>query len=111
MSMVGLVDQANNSARMGRAANPTIRSGRRPQVFARRPAHGAITATIICGTMINAETMSEENGAPLYTSDSPASGNIDAFASWNKNTLPANVSRPRFVQTFQCRDLGGALGP
>ena len=58
-----------------------------------------------------AETISEENGAPLYTSDSPASGSIDALASWNKKTLPANVSRPRFVQMLQCCALGGAFGP
>jgi hypothetical protein len=93
---------------MGSAANPISRSGRRPQVFARRPAHGAIIATITCGTMINAETISEENGAPLYTSDSPASGSIDALATWK---LPANMTRPRSVQTFQCRARGGALRP
>ena len=38
-------------------------SDRRPHVFARRPAHGAILATITWGTMINAETMSEERAS------------------------------------------------
>jgi len=98
------------TAGIGKAANPTSRSGRRPN-FARRPAHGAISATIAWGTMINAETMSDERDTLPYTSASPASGSIDAFAIWNKNTPPANISRLRFVQRFQCRALGGALGP
>jgi hypothetical protein len=76
-----------------------------------RPAHGAISATITCGTMINADTMSEEYATLPYTSDSPASGSIDALAIWNKNTQAANISRLRFVQTLQCCALGGALGP
>ena len=111
MSTVGSVVHANSSARMGKAANPRSKSGRRPQVSAWRPAHGAISATITCGTMINAETMSDERDTLLYTSASPASGSIDAFAIWNKNTPPANISKLRFVQRFQCRALGGALGP
>ena len=60
MRIVGLVVQANTRARIGKAANPTSSSGRRPQAFARRPAYGAMIATITWGTMINAETMNEE---------------------------------------------------
>jgi len=111
MRIIGSVVQANTSARIGKAANPTSRSGRRPHVFARRPAHGAISATITWGTMINAETMSEENASLLYASVSPASGSIDALANWNKHSQPANVSRLRFFQRLQCRALGGALRP
>src|ERR1700722_20382181 len=111
MRTIGLVVQANSTARTGKAANPTSNSGRRPHVFARLPTHGAISATITCGTMTNAETMNEEKDTLLYTSASPASGSIDALAIWNKNTQPANVSRLRFVQTLRCRALGGASGP
>jgi hypothetical protein len=46
MRIVGLVVQANNSARIGNAHNPMSSNGRRPHVFARCPAHGAMTATI-----------------------------------------------------------------
>jgi len=81
MRTIGLVVQANTRARIGNAANPTSRRGRRPQVFARRPAHDAISATINWGTMINAETMSEEKASLLNTSASPASGSIDALPS------------------------------
>ena len=73
MRSIGLVVQANSSARSGKAANPISRSGRRPQLVAWRPAHGAMIATIICGTMIIAEKMSEEKASFLYTSASPAS--------------------------------------
>src|ERR1700733_4073920 len=107
MRIVGLAVQANRSARIGRAANPTSSSGRRPHVFARRPAHGAMIATITWGTMIKAETMSEERASLLYTNASPASGSIDALAIWNKNTQAANVISLRFFQTLQ----RGALGP
>jgi hypothetical protein len=41
----------------------------------------AISATTTWGTMINAETMSEEKASLLYTSASPASGSIDALPS------------------------------
>ena len=51
------------------------------KVFARRPAHDAISATINWGTMIKAETMSEEKASLLNTSASPASGSIDALPS------------------------------
>src|SRR5271163_1981147 len=111
MRTIGLVVQAKMSARIGNAQNPASKSGRRPQVLARRPAHGAISATIPWGTMINAETISEERGTFLYTNDSPASGSIDALASWNKNTHPANVSRTRFFKRLKYRALGGALDP
>jgi hypothetical protein len=60
-----VVLQANTRARIGKAANPMSKRGRRPQVFARRPTHDAISATIIWGTMINAETMSEEKASLL----------------------------------------------
>src|ERR1700688_2307194 len=107
MRTVGLVEQANTNARIGKAANPTSISGRRPHVFARRPAHGAMIATITWGTMINAETMSEERASLLYASASPASGSIEALAIWNKNTLPANMIKPRFFQRLRSRTLGG----
>jgi hypothetical protein len=32
------------------------------------------------------------------------------FAIWNKNTQPANMSRPRFFERLWSRALGGALG-
>src|ERR1700685_3373759 len=111
MRTVGLAVQANTSARIGNAANPTSSSGRRPHVSARRPAHGAMIATITWGTMINAETMSEERASLLYASASPASGSIDALAIWNKNTPPANVSRLLFFHRLRRLALGGALGP
>src|SRR6202142_1014852 len=110
MRTVGLADQANTSARIGNAANPTSSSGRRPHIFARRPVHGAIIATMAWGTMISAETMSEESASLLYANASPASGSIDAFAIWNKNTQPANMSRPRFFQRLRSFTLGGLLG-
>jgi hypothetical protein len=56
--------QANNSARIGNA--PKSSNGRRPHVFARCPAHGDMIATITWGTMIKAETMSEERASLLY---------------------------------------------
>ena len=68
MRIIGLVVQANTNARIGKAANPTSSSGRRPHVFARRPAHEAMIATITWGTMINAETMSEEKAEASRTS-------------------------------------------
>jgi hypothetical protein len=111
MRTIGSVVQAKSSARIGKAVKPSRRSGRRPQIFAWRPAHGAISATITCGTMINADTMSEDYATLPYTSDSPASGSTDALANWNKNTQAANISRLRFVQTLQCCALGGALEP
>src|SRR3984957_10563780 len=111
MRIAGSVVQANASARIGNAAKPTISSGRRPHVFAWRPVHGAMIATMTWGTMINAETMSEENASLLYANASPASGSIDALAIWNKNTQPANTSRPGVFQRFPSRALGGALGP
>ena len=46
MRIIGLVVQANTSARIGNAANPMNSSGRRRHVFARSPAHGAMIATI-----------------------------------------------------------------
>src|SRR5271170_8085443 len=61
--------------------------------------------------MINAETMSEERASLLYASASPASGSIDALANWNKNTQPANMSRPRFFKKLRSRALAGALDP
>src|ERR1700693_1117455 len=111
MRIIGLVVQANTSARIGNAANPTSSGGRRPHVFARRPAHGAMIATITWGTMINAETMSEEKVSLLYANASPASGSIDALAIWNKNMQPANMSRPGFFQRLRIRTLGGLPGP
>src|SRR6185437_11641816 len=111
MRIIGLVVQANTSARIGNAANPTSSSVRRPHVFAVRPAHGAISATITCGTMINAETISEDKASLLYASASPASGSIDALAIWNKNKQPANVSRLRFFQRLRRGARGGALAP
>src|SRR5665213_527369 len=110
MRIAGLVVQANTSARIGNAANPTSSSGRRPHVFAPRPAHGADIATITWGTMINADTMSEERASLLYANASPASGSIDALAIWNKNTQPASMSRPRVYQRVRSRALGGGLG-
>src|ERR1700692_5765 len=107
---MGSVVEAKTSARIGNAANPTSRSGRRPHVFARRPAHGAIIATMTWGTMINAETISEERASLLYANASPASGSIDALAIWNKNTQPANMRRPRVFQRLRSRTLGGLLG-
>src|SRR6202044_1254840 len=101
MRIVGLAVQANRSARIGNAANPTSSSGRRPHAFARRPAHGAMIATITWGTMINAETMSEERASLLYTNASPASGSIDALASWNKNPQAANVSGLGLFQSLR----------
>ena len=68
-------------------------------------------ATITWGTMINAETMSEEKASLLYANASPASGSIDALAIWNKNTQPAKMSRPRFFQRLRSGILGGAPGP
>ena len=82
-----------------------------PEIFARRPTHGAMIATITCGTMINAETMSEERASLLEANASLASGSIDALAIWNKNTQPANMRRPRFFERLRSRALGGALGP
>src|ERR1700722_15303560 len=111
MRIAGSVVQANTSARIGNAANPTSSSGRRPQIFAWRPVHGAMIATMTWGTMISAETMSEENASLLYANASPASGSIDALAIWNKNTQPANMSRPVFFEKLWSRALGGTLGP
>src|ERR1700723_3759003 len=110
MRIIGLVVQANTSARTGNAANPISSSGRRPHMFARRPVHGAIIATTTWGTMISAETMSEENASLLYANASPASGSIDALAIWNKNTQPANMSRPGIFQRLPSRALDGAFG-
>src|SRR6185369_17427024 len=111
MRIIGLVVEANTSARIGNAVKPTSNSGRRPHVFARRPVHGAIIATITWGTMISAETISEESASLLYANASPASGSIDALAIWNKNTQPAKMSRPRVFQRLRSRTLGGLLGP
>jgi hypothetical protein len=55
--------------------------------------------------------MSEEKASLRYTSDSPASGSIDALAIWNKNSPPANVSRLLFFQRLRRGALGGAPGP
>src|ERR1700678_2018671 len=111
MRITGSVDHAKTSARIGNAANPTSSSGRRPQIFAWRPVHGAMIATMIWGTMISAETMSEENASLLYANASPASGSIDALAIWNKNTQAANTSRPWVFQRLRSWVLGGAPGP
>src|ERR1700731_3116725 len=111
MRIVGLVVQANTSARIGNAANPTSSSGRRPRMFAWRPVHGAIIATMTWGTMMSAETMREESASLLYANASPASGSNDALAIWNRNTQPANISRQGVFQRLRSRALGGALGP
>src|ERR1700722_1081671 len=111
MRTAGSADQANTSARIGNAAKPTSSRGRRPHMFARRPVHGAMIATMTWGTMISAETMSEEYASLLYANASPARGNIDALAIWNKNTQAANTSRPWVFQRLRRRVLGGAPGP
>src|ERR1700721_2076151 len=111
MRIAGSVEHAKTSARIGNAANPTSSSGRRPQIFAWRPVHGAMIATMIWGTMISAETMREENASLLYANASPARGSIDALAIWNKNTQPANTSRPGIFQRLPSRALDGAFGP
>ena len=94
--------QRCNSNQQQRPATPPVRPAPRPV---------AISATITWGTMINAATMSEKRASLLYASASPASGSIDALAIWNKNTPPANVSRPRFFQSLRRRALREALGP
>src|ERR1700739_4914345 len=111
MRIVGLVVQANTSARIGNAANPISSSGRRPRIFAWRPVHGATIATMTWGTIMSADKMSEERASLLYANASPASGSNDALAIWNKNTQPANMSKPGVFQRLRIRALGGALGP
>src|ERR1700743_2424696 len=103
--------EAKGSAGIGSAANPASSSGRRPHAFACRPVQGAIIATVTWGTMINAETMSEESACLLYTNASPARGSIDALAIWNKNTQLANMSRPGIFQRLWSRALDGVLNP
>ena len=72
---------AKPSARIGKAANPISKSGRRPHSCARRPTQGAISATMICGTMISADMTSEECVCDLRTRISPARGRTEALAS------------------------------
>ena len=88
----GALIKAKPSARIGKAANPISRSGRRPQLCACRPTQGAISATRTCGTMISADMMSEEFICDMRTSASPASGRTEALASWNKNRLVAKMT-------------------
>ena len=102
----GSLMSAKPSARIGKAANPISRSGRRPQPCACRPTHGAITATMICGTMISADIASEECACDLRTRISPASGSTEALASWNRNRLAAKMTS---LESFR-RSLRPALG-
>jgi hypothetical protein len=81
MSSSGLVVTANSNARTVKAPNPIKSKGRRPQLWACRPAHGAARATMIWGTMINAEMISAESVPLRYASSSPASGSMEAFPS------------------------------
>jgi hypothetical protein len=80
MSSSGLVVTANRNARTVKAPNPIKSKGRRPQ-FRASPALGAARATMIWGTVINAEMISEESVPLRGASSSPASGSTEAFAS------------------------------
>ena len=107
----GSLIKAKPSARIGKAANPISRSGRRPQLCACRPTQGAISATMICGTMMSADMMSEESICDMRTSASPASGRTEALASWNRNRLVAKMTNLESFKRIPRPALGGFSTP
>ena len=59
--------------------------------------------------MINAEMINEAPVPLRYASRSPARGNIEAFANWNKKRQPANISRLIFLERLNRSALGGGV--
>jgi hypothetical protein len=76
MSKGGSTVTANNSDRTANALKPIRSNGRRSQLCANCPTQGALSATTICGRMINAETINEAPVPLRYVSRSPARGNM-----------------------------------
>src|SRR6516225_5207980 len=109
MSNGGSTVTANNRARTANAPKPIKSSGRRPQLCANCPTDGALIATTICGRMINAEITNEAPVRLRYANRSPTSGNIEAFANWNKKRQPANISKLRFLERLNRSALGGGV--
>src|SRR6516165_8443398 len=60
--------------------------------------------------MISAEMIKEAPVSLRYASCSPVSGNTEAFANWNKNRQPANVSKPEFLHRLKRPALEGGVG-
>src|SRR6516164_1231406 len=108
-STAGSSVNAKNPTRIGTTASPMRRSGRRPQVSAVRPAHGASSTTMICGGTISPETVSEDQRRSTCTKVSLISGKIEAFATWNRKRQTAKVTRRPSLRRSARLALGGPV--
>ena len=60
-----------------------------------RPTEGEVSATIACGTMMQAAIRTGAHWAERVVTTPAISGSIAALASWNSSTLPAKISSGR----------------
>src|SRR5262249_50828679 len=93
----GSTTTMNNRPRMGNAAKPMSRIGRRPHRCVQRPTQGEKAATTICGAAIEAATNVVAHALERMVTMLAISGSIAAFASWKTVTHAANVKSGRLV--------------
>ena len=89
------VTVANSTPRIASAAKPISSSGRRPHCCALRPTVGDISATIACGTMMQAAISTGAHWLDRVVTTPAMIGSIAALASCSSSTLPAKISSGR----------------
>ena len=86
---------ANNTPRIASAANARSSSGRLPRICAIRPTEGEVSATIACGTMMQAAIRTGAHWLDRIVTTPAISGSMAALASWNSSMAPAKISSVR----------------
>src|SRR5215472_15231565 len=95
----GSTTTISNRPRIGNAAKPASRIGRRPHRCAQRPTEGENVATTSCGTTMQAATNVVAPVLERMVTTLATSGSIAAFASWKTATHAANVKSGRLVRS------------
>ena len=95
-SRYGSLTVANSRPRIASAAKPSSSSGRRPHCCALRPTDGEVSATMACGTTMQAAISTGAHWLDRVVTTPAISGSIAALASCSSSTLPAKISSGRW---------------
>ncbi len=101
---------ANSTPRAAKAAKHRYNSGRRPHRSAMRPTHGANSATMSCGTTIQAPIRVDAHSLERIVRMLPINGSIAAFASWNSRMQPAKASSRRLLNALRHPIVAAPVG-
>src|SRR5262249_34128 len=105
---IGVADESKQHPAQGQGHKAEQQRRPSPHESATRPTHGADTATMSCGTTMQAAIKVDAHSLAPRVTIPPISGSMAAFASWNSKMQLANTNKRRSLNTLRMVAVGAA---